>query len=208
MSTPPSPRRSHGSHVTPRRAARSSVSLLVALLLVVAVLPAGAAPLERVRLHETFDGVFDDCGFPVHFEFEQSINIVFNQRGRDQLAYWTATFRGTNRWTNAEVEDGPVFSEDFVGSDRDHRVTDNGDGTLTILVKFTGRSFYALDGRRLFVDAGKGTFEVLIDHGGTPSDPSDDEFLEFLGGTEPVGRSDTSGRDFCADLNEFLDPAG
>ena len=36
--------------------------------------------------------------------------------------------------------------------------------------------------------------EVLIDDGGTPTDPFDDEFLEFLGVVkESTGRSD----DFC-----------
>ncbi len=37
--------------------------------------------------------------------------------------------------------------------------------------------------------------KTLVDNGGTPSDPSDDEFLKFLGVVkESTGRTD----DFCA----------
>ena len=44
-------------------------------------------------------------------------------------------------------------------------------------------------------------FKILIDHGGTPTDPSDDEFLEFLGVVkESTGRSD----DFCAAILEAI----
>ncbi len=42
---------------------------------------------------------------------------------------------------------------------------------------------------------------LLIDHGGTPLDPSDDEVIEDLGVTRPsTGRNETDGRDFCADF--------
>ena len=38
-------------------------------------------------------------------------------------------------------------------------------------------------------------FDILVDHGGTPTDPSDDEGLEFLGEVKgSTGRTD----DYCA----------
>jgi hypothetical protein len=82
------------------------------------------------------------------------------------------------------------------------KVTDNGDGTLTILVMGTGNStLYGPEGNAIARDPGQIRFEVLIDHGGTPSDPSDDEFLEFLGDVKPsTGRSD----DFCEAAVEAL----
>jgi hypothetical protein len=53
----------------------------------------------------------------------------------------------------------------------------------------------------LFLDSGHFRFEILIDLGGTPTDPSDDEFLECLGVVKgPTGRNDTEGRDFCDDI--------
>jgi hypothetical protein len=65
---------------------------------------------------------------------------------------------------------------------KDLKVTDKGDGTLTILVMSTGSSkVHGPDSGFLFNDPGQIRFEVLIDHGGTPTDPSDDEFLEFRG---------------------------
>jgi len=42
---------------------------------------------------------------------------------------------------------------------------------------------------------------VLVDHNGTPSDPSDDVFLEDLGVIKPsTGTNGTEGRDFCEDF--------
>ena len=61
------------------------------------------------------------------------------------------------------------------------------------------------DGEILFRDPGQVRFELLIDHGGTPTDPTDDEELEFLGIVKgSTGRNDTEGRDFCADIHEFI----
>jgi hypothetical protein len=57
-----------------------------------------------------------------------------------------------------------------------------GDGTLTILVMATGNeTVYTPDGKALYRNPGQIRFEILIDHGRTPTNPSDDEFLEFLG---------------------------
>jgi hypothetical protein len=79
---------------------------------------------------------------------------------------------------------------------KDLRITDNGDGTITILVLATGNAvLYAEDGTVLARDPGQIRFEILIDTAGTPSDPSDDEFLDFLGVVkDSTGRTD----DFCA----------
>ena len=75
-------------------------------------------------------------------------------------------------------------------------MTDNGDGTLTILGLNAAKMsvVYGPDGKAIARGPGQIRFEVLIDNGGTPSDPSDDEELEFLGIVEgPTGRTD----DFC-----------
>jgi hypothetical protein len=84
-------------------------------------------------------------------------------------------------------------------------VTDNGDGTLTIPGMGAGMSKYLGPDGFLFLDAGQFRFEVLIDHGGTPTDPSDDEELEFLGFVKgSTGRNDLQDRDFCDDIHEFI----
>lgn len=83
-------------------------------------------------------------------------------------------------------------------------MTDNGDGTLTVLALSTGVvKNYGPDGKLLFVDSGQVRFDLLIDHGGTPTDPEDDVFLTQTLVKESTGRNDTATRDFCADLHHF-----
>jgi hypothetical protein len=86
--------------------------------------------------------------------------------------------------------------EHFRAGSDDPNVTDNGDGTLTILVLATGNDvLYGPDGKAIARNPGQIRFEVLIDHGGTPTDPLDDEFVADLGVVKgSTGRSD----DFCA----------
>jgi len=63
------------------------------------------------------------------------------------------------------------------------QITDNGDGTLTVRGLSPSRvSVRGPDGRPLSHFSGLSTYELLIDHGGTPGDPTDDEVLEFLSG--------------------------
>ena len=79
--------------------------------------------------------------------------------------------------------------------EKDKRVTDNGDGTLTILVLGTGNAvIYGEDGKAIARNPGQIRYEILIDDGGTPTDPSDDEFLADLG----LVKDSTGGNDdFC-----------
>ena len=78
---------------------------------------------------------------------------------------------------------------------KDLKVTDNGDGTLTILFLATGNEvIYGADGKAIFRNPGQSRFEFLIDHSGTPTDPSGDEFIADLGRVKgSTGRTD----DFC-----------
>ena len=80
-------------------------------------------------------------------------------------------------------------------TEKDMRVTDNGDGTLTILVLATGNAvLFGPNGKAIARNPGQTRFEILVDDGGTPNDPSDDEFLDRLGTVkESTGRND----DFC-----------
>ena len=78
--------------------------------------------------------------------------------------------------------------------EKDKLVTDNGDGTLTVLVLATGNAvLYGPNGKAIARNPGQVRFEFLIDHGGTPNDPSDDEILDFRIVKDSTGRSD----DFC-----------
>ena len=119
-----------------------------------------------------------------------------------RIWYFGDRFTGTHTYTNPET--GRVFREVFSHTSRDQKITDNGDGTLTIQVQQTGPSRYYADGTLMFIDTGITRFSFLVDHGGTPSDPDDDEFIEDLGVDKVAGPRQTEGRDFCADLVEFI----
>ena len=99
-----------------------------------------------------------------------------------------------------------TFTVVVTGQQKDLRVTDNGDGTLTILVLGAGRfSAYGPDGTLLLLDAGTFRFSFVVDHGGTPTDPFDDEEIEgSFRVVKEAGRSDTADRDFCEDIHEFI----
>ncbi len=180
-----------------------ALALTVALLSSLAV-TAQAKPLERERIHDAGSELIEDCGLDLLVEWDYYVNITFNQRGKDKIAYFTGTIHGQVSWTN--VENGKTLTsvDNFV--DKDQKIVDNGDGTLTILVLAAGSTkVYGPDGKMLFNDPGQIRYEVLIDHNGTPSDPSDDEFLEPLGVVKgSTGRNDLDGRDFCEDIQTFI----
>jgi hypothetical protein len=122
-----------------------------------------------------------------------SVASCSTRTGRTAWPYAQATFRFTNVFTN--LDNGNTRHRGRQLGDKDLRVTD-GDGTLTILVMTTGNAaVYGPDGKAIARNPGQVRFELLIDHGGTPTDPSDDEELAFLGFVkESTGRTD----DFCA----------
>jgi hypothetical protein len=114
-------------------------------------------------------------------------------KGSDGLVYFLQLTRHTEVITN-------LANGRFVTSvtpsvlEKDSRVTDNGDGTLTVLVIATGNAtLYGEDGKAIGRNPGQIRIELLLDHGGTPNDPDDDVLLseEVVKGS--TGRSD----DFC-----------
>lgn len=141
------------------------------------------------------------CGFDeIHVKGEESVRLLVNLHGPDGLAYFGGRVQGWNSFTNPAT--GKTYSGRWIVNDKDLKVTDNGDGTLTILVLATGSAkWYDADGKLLFSDPGQTRYEILIDHGGTPADPTDDTWLADLGIVKgSTGRNDLEGRDFCEDL--------
>ena len=98
---------------------------------------------------------------------------------------------------------GKTVTLTVVRVNHDLQVTDNGDGTLTILFLATGNEvFYGPDGEVIGRNPGQIRLEILVHHGGTPTDPSDEVFLaeELVKGS--TGRSD----DFCEAAVPALSP--
>ena len=143
-----------------------------------------------------------DVAFPVRYQATGE-GFFHGVRHGDGLVYFSDTFRVHESWTN--TLNGKALTQDIAGHGKDLRITDNGDGTLSLVFQNSGRTFvYGPDGARLFVDAGRFVGELLVPDGGTPGDPSDDGEPVFVDELAHTGRQDTAERDFCADLLQFL----
>jgi hypothetical protein len=171
-----------------------ATALLAALVLAV---PAQAEPgrvfKETVHL-EDFTEIegFCDTEMTVRSHFVADLTQTVMPRGRDGLIYFANRVTITETFTN--VDNGKTVVSTVNAIEKDLRVTDNGDGTLTILVLATGNAvLYDSDGKAIGRNPGQFRFELLVDHGGTPSDPSDDTEISFEVVKESTGRTD----DFC-----------
>jgi len=173
-----------------------------AAVLVLVAAPANAGQLFHDRWHDAGSEVFDDfCGMDgvVHAFDVQGISHA-EGHGSAQLVYFLDSVHGWESFTNPDSGDSyvHVFNSVF----HDYTVTDNGDGTLTIVHMAAGRDkWYASNGSLSLNDAGTVRWAELVDHNGTPTDPEDDVFLKDLGIVKPsTGTNDTEGRDFCEDF--------
>ena len=171
--------------------------------------PAFAGPVEINPWEDSFQTVHevgdqnwcppDVVDFPVAENWEgNGIDRITTQR--DGLIRFAATYETTTTYS----ANGHTFVIESHGNIRDHKIADNGDGTLTIWFKDSTHSNAWLDGAFLFHDSGLVAGSVLVDHNGTPGFPDDDVFLGDNGDVRSHGRFDTDGRDFCEDVAEFL----
>jgi hypothetical protein len=148
----------------------------------------------------------DFCGGTVEFpvRYDATVDGFFHgvRRG-DGLVYFADVFRVVESYTN--VLNDKSLTQRTAGRRGDASIVDNGDGTLTITFRFTGRTHViGPDGDVLFRDVGQVEESIVVDHAGTLDDPEDDTFVEYLGVGKRVGRWDTEGRDFCTDVVELL----
>ena len=177
----------------------ASAGVLTAALLAAVMLAgtASAGQVFRETFHEEDTVVLEDfCDVPgltVELAFVLDISVHVVPHGPDGLAYFLQ--HGTETDVFANLANGKSVTGVSNVIEKDMRVTDNGDGTLTILILATGNAvLYGENGKAIARNPGQVRFEILVDDGGTPTDPSDDEFLAFLGLVKgSTGRSD----DFC-----------
>ena len=177
-----------------RRGSAVLVTLLVLSGLSAAVAAAAGPPVaERYHEEGTFvDENFCGAGLMVDGTFVADGRLLVVPHGPDGLQYFLEHVKMTVVYTNRA--NSKTVTLEVTRVNKDLRVTDNGDGTLTILALATGNDvYYGPDGKVIGRNPGQIRVEILIDHGGTPTDPSDDEFLaeELVKGS--TGRSD----DFC-----------
>jgi hypothetical protein len=179
---------------TLRLGAMLALGAVAAVMLAAA---AGAKPGQvfRETIHDEFEFVDDnfcDAGLTVEVAVVLDIRVHAVPHGRDRLVYFLQHGTETDVFTN--LDNGKSIRSFARVIEKDMRVTDNGDGTLTVLIQATGNAtLYGENGKAIARNPGQIRIELLIDHGGTPNDPSDDEVLseELVRGS--TGRSD----DFC-----------
>lgn len=166
---------------------------------------ANAAPPVHESFHDEFSFIDNDfCGTGLSIEIDGVVDgrALIQAKGKQGLIYFAEHLLVATTFTNPES--GATITSVERTIRKDLHVVDNGDGTLTVVVLATGNfTMYGADGTAIGRNPGQFRFELLIDHGGTPIDPSDDVFLEFHVLKESTGRSD----DFCAVALEALAPA-
>ena len=179
---------------TLRLGAMLALGAIAAVMLAAA---AGAKPGQvfRETIHDEFEFVDDnfcDAGLTVEVAVVLDIRVHAVPHGRDRLVYFLQ--HGTEMDVFTNLDNGKSIRSFARVIEKDMRVTDNGDGTLTVVIQATGNAtLYGENGKAIARNPGQIRIELLIDHGGTPNDPSDDVVLseELVRGS--TGRSD----DFC-----------
>jgi hypothetical protein len=111
----------------------------MALLLAALSAPAWAKPYEHEHFQEsTSEIIADFCGLTVRIDEQVSGHFLLNAQGKHKLAYAVENIRGT--WSVTNLATNKTYTQVFTVNVRDLKVTDNGDGTLTILVLATGNA--------------------------------------------------------------------
>jgi hypothetical protein len=178
---------------------------VIPLSLGLSLSPASAKQFDQGHYHDEDSGVINDfcdvTGLTVRFDYVADGVFVGTRRGSDGLVYFTGTEHGSTTLTN--VNNGKSLHDEFDGVSRDLSVTDNGDGTLTIVFLETGGDrWYGSGSQFLFTNPGQSRFEIVITDGGTPGDPSDDgEPISFTRVFGSTGRNDPIG---CPQFVSYL----
>src|SRR3954447_18974657 len=185
---------------------RSRLLLLSALLGLAApafaLSPASAAPPTVEKITEQFSNPIDDycdAGLSVvdAGTFHSRLRILTKKSG---LAYFLEHI--TIDETVTGVASGTSVRIHTAFIQKDLKVTDNGDGTLTIVSLATGPSTaYGPDGKAIARDPGQSRFRLVVSVSGTPDDPEDDVELSFDRIKGSTGRSD----DYCAAIVPVID---
>jgi hypothetical protein len=183
----------------------ASGSLALAMLLAGATSATASTPPVQVHYADSYDSVLPDpgdpdgsfcgglTGVPLHTEIDGHVSVV--QHGPDGATYFADRFRSTLTYTNPTTN--LTFTVVRVRQTKDLRITDNGDGTLTLVGLSTGSLWsYGPDGESFGVQHGRSFDTFLVDTLGT-SDPFDDVF--DLLSSDQAGLYTTNG--FC---NDFL----
>ena len=171
------------------------IGVVAGLATVAASTTAAAKPLDKGEFRNEFSGEVEDfCdvdGLTVEFDAVVEGRFRAVTHGND-LVYFDEHLDVTNTLTNVN---GESVTEHTLVLNKDLSVTDNGDGTLTVIALSTGNSTIYDDasGKAIGRNPGQIRVEFVVDHAGTPEFPPDDILLSETLIKGSTGRSD----DFC-----------
>jgi hypothetical protein len=184
---------------------RTTTAACGALLLAMtaAAVPGSAQAVDREHYTNAGTGPLPDfCGSGVtmHYDFTEWGSFLAHPFGRDGLWYGQVATHLTNTITNPVNHKSIKHVLDALN--KDATVTDNGDGTLTIRTKWVGGDrWYDASGHPVILDSGGQWSDLLIDDGGTPTDPSDDEFISSSPNLKETGQElNLTDANFCAEI--------
>ena len=145
---------------------------------------------EQIHDERTFvlEDYCDVAGLDVTVTEILDLRVHIGPRGRDGLVYFKS--HATQRQTL--TANGTSLTSFATVNEKDHKITVNADGTLTVLILATGNAvLYDPSGKAIARNPGQLRFELLIDDGGTPSDPSDDTITRLGNVKGSTGRTDS-----------------
>jgi len=171
-------------------------ALAAAPILVVGLTaPVQSAPPERTAIDEVEEFDFPLCGIDTHVRLVEQGILTVRSRGPAGSVYFAE--RLDRDAYNTNVGNGRTVQVSQSFRPRDQRIVDNGDGTLTIHWQATFTQVdHAPDGSVAFRSAGRQTGIIVVDDGGTPSDPDDDEVISE-DYSDLYGHDGREGTDFC-----------
>jgi hypothetical protein len=186
-----------GGIATARAVGASGLMTAMVVSLLALAPSATARQVESGEFQDSFSMEVEDfCDQPgltvsETLTFEGRYRITARKPGT--VPYYMERVRFSQTDVNA---DGDSVTAVFGVTDKDLKITENGDGTATVLVLETGSSSLYDDatGKAIARNPGQVRFELLVDLSGTEED-------QFLGSVkESTGRTD----DYCAAALEVL----
>ena len=176
----------------------ASTSVLTAAALVSSIAPAAAERIDGGAFHDegsfTVDAFCGVDGLVVDGQFTADGRFIERLQGQSPFPYFMDNTRVVVEFTNRATGQHATSVEPRTTT-KDFKITDNGDGTITIIDLLTGGAqLYGDDGRLIAKDDGQVRIKLVVDYNGTPSDPSDDINLS----DELIFGSTGTNDDFCA----------
>jgi hypothetical protein len=161
--------------------------------------PAAAKPIDSGHFHGEFVETIDDfCGIEgLTVQRSTVVDIAYRVSERQGVIYFQEHFDTTGVLTNQSTKE--TLTHEGTVLAKDVRVTDNGDGTLTVIHLNTGNvTTYDEDGKAVARDPGQLRERLVLNHAGTLLDPEDDVLVSYEV-LKSTGRSD----DLCTVVAEM-----